>query len=58
VVFAIVANRTGALLARGVAVPAAMTSGFHAGFVVSAGLVAAPAIAGSSCSAKTAAASR
>ena len=45
VISANVANRTGALLARGVTVPAAMTSGFHTGFVVSAGLVAASAIA-------------
>ncbi len=42
---AIVASSTGALLARGVTGSAAMTGGFHAGFVVSAGLVAASAIA-------------
>jgi MFS family permease len=45
VISAIVASRTGALLARGVTGPAAMTSGFHTGLVVSAGLVAASALA-------------
>jgi EmrB/QacA subfamily drug resistance transporter len=42
---AVVASRAGVLELRGTAVPAAMTAGFRTGFVVSAALVAASAIA-------------